>query len=841
MTATLTDLLRDRSDQELAGLFRLRPDLIVPVPGDLSVVAARAQSRSSVGRALEALNRFQLQVLDAVRLTCDADGAAPLDRVLAVAAGAEGIAAAVRAAVDRLQAYLLVYGPDDGLRVVAAVDEVLGPYPAGLGRPAADLAPASAALVADPAPLRRTVLSAPPHARAVLERLANAGPVGSLTGGPAGDGRAGAGPPAEELAAADGGPAAVGGGPEPDGPVAWLVQHHLLVRTSPTTVELPREVGMLLRRDKPLGELHPAPPVPAAAAADPAAVDAAGAGQALEAVRHTEALLEALEAAPAPVLRAGGVGIRDLRRLARAAGVTDAVAALLVETAYAAGLVSEAETGARAGSGQELLPAAGYDRWRGAPLAGRWRTLAAGWLAMTRAPGLVGDRDSRGRPVGAVGAAAERGGAPALRRTALRVLAAMPTGAAPTVAESLALLAWHAPRRAAGQEAAVRDVLAEAAHLGVTGRGAMTSYGAALLVEVTGGPPAGATSGPPVSGTSGPPAGRSDPLGTAAGETGPGPGEAEALLDRLLPDPVDALLVQADLTVVVPGPPEPLLAAELELVADLESAGGAMVHRVTRESVRRALDAGYAADDLHALFTRRSRTPVPQALTYLIDDVARAHGGLRVGAAGSYLRSDDEGLLAQALADRRLASLRLRRLAPTVLMSGASSGRLLAALREADYAPVPEDNTGAAVLTRPRGRRAPARAPASPPTDPMSGPRMATPRLLGIVEDIRRGDALARAARRVPGAGLNHGRLSGAASAQAHAEAMAVLQQAVRDRATVLVGYVDAHGTVTSRLLRPVSIGAGYLRAENVAADTLHTVALHRITGAVREAAGTDG
>ncbi|MFS8522021.1 MAG: helicase-associated domain-containing protein, partial [Micromonosporaceae bacterium] len=346
-----------------------------------------------------------------------------------------------------------------------------------------------------------------------------------------------------------------------------------------------------------------------------------------------------------------------------------------------------------------------------------------------------------------------------------------------------------------------------------------TSYGAALVAELTG----------------------------STGEVGDGhPGrrddaarqdDATALLDRLLPEPVTEVVVQADLTVVVPGPPDPLLAAELDLVADLESAGGATVHRVTRDSVRRALDAGYSAGDLHAMFARRSRTPVPQALTYLIDDVARAHGGLRVGTAGAYLRSDDESLLVQVLADRRLASLELRRLAPTVLVTSVPSGRLLAALRDAGYAPVPEDVSGAAVLVRPRGRRAPARTPTSPPVDPFVAARLTTARLRGIVEDLRRGDEAARLARLTPGAG--NGRAGSAVSAQAHTEAMAVLQRAIRERATVLVGYVDARGRVTSRLLRPVSIGAGYLRAHGVNADTLHTVALHRITGATLAPTGS--
>ncbi|MGH3681859.1 MAG: hypothetical protein ACRDT2_16620, partial [Natronosporangium sp.] len=72
--------------------------------------------------------------------------------------------------------------------------------------------------------------------------------------------------------------------------------------------------------------------------------------------------------------------------------------------------------------------------------------------------------------------------------------------------------------------------------------------------------------------------------------------------------------------------------------------------------------------------------------------------------------------------------------------------------------------------------------------------------------------------------------------AQAHTEALAVLQQAVRDKALVWVGYVDAHGASMSRLLRPVSIGAGYLRAEDERTDTLHTLALHRITAATLDA-----
>jgi predicted DNA-binding transcriptional regulator YafY len=106
-----------------------------------------------------------------------------------------------------------------------------------------------------------------------------------------------------------------------------------------------------------------------------------------------------------------------------------------------------------------------------------------------------------------------------------------------------------------------------------------------------------------------------------------------------------------------------------------------------------------------------------------------------------------------------------------------------------------------------------------------------------VVEQIRRGDIATRAARRAPVTvrAANGQSVPGLTSVQAHGQAMAVLQQAVRDKARVWVGYVDAHGSTLSRLVRPVSLSAGYLRAEDDRTETLHTFALHRITAAVPE------
>ncbi|MDG4821525.1 helicase-associated domain-containing protein [Asanoa sp. WMMD1127] len=803
MTTMLVDHLRSLPDETLAALLRMRPDLVVPVPSDLNALALRAQSRMSIARVLDGFDRFTLEILDAARLSRGSDdGTTSIEAIFNLASGVDR--QLTRAAIDRLRARFVLYGPENALAIATGVDEVSSPYPVGLGRPAALLDASAAELVADPARLRRTVLAAPPQARAVLDRLAAGPPVGTLAGG----GDAGS-------------------------PVRWLVDNALLVAVPTGGFELPREVGLLLRRETgPLGTLHPAPPALGAAAREPKAADSAGAGQAMDAVRHTEALLLALEAEPATVLRSGGLGVRELRRLARSAGVDDGIAATLLEAAYAAGLVGEAEAHAapvgRPAPETQVLPTARFDAWRASSIARRWTDLATAWLTMTRQPGLVGQRDERDRPITVLAPEVERSGAPATRRTVLGILAGQPPGTAPTADELLARLDWEAPRRTRGREGAYREVLTEAALLGVTGLGALTAPGRALLADDA------AELGHDERAAA-------DPLGMRAeGDRAPDdPPSAIKVLDALLPAPVDHFLLQADLSVVVPGPPEPELAAELEVVAEPESAGGASVYRVTPEAVRHALDTGFAADDLHALFRRRSRTPVPQALTYMIDDVARRHGGLRVGGAGSYLRSDDEALVAEVLADRRLATLGLRKLAPTVLVTPMPSNRLLQELREAGYAPVPEDATGATVRSRAKVRRAPARGTglarlgAAGAVDAIAGVQLTPPRLLGIVESIRRGDAAARTARRAPAAVRRTGNGSGPVAVQTHTQALAVLQQAIRDKALVWVGYVDAHGATMSRLVRPVSIGAGYLRAEDERTEMLHTFALHRISAAV--------
>lgn len=96
---------------------------------------------------------------------------------------------------------------------------------------------------------------------------------------------------------------------------------------------------------------------------------------------------------------------------------------------------------------------------------------------------------------------------------------------------------------------------------------------------------------------------------------------------------------------------------------------------------------------------------MPQALDYLIRDVERRHGRVRIGAAGCYLRCTDPALAQEVLSTRSLRRLELREVAPAVLVAAADPDAALAALQAAGYAPVCEDASGQTVLQRFGGQR----------------------------------------------------------------------------------------------------------------------------------------
>jgi hypothetical protein len=300
---------------------------------------------------------------------------------------------------------------------------------------------------------------------------------------------------------------------------------------------------------------------------------------------------------------------------------------------------------------------------------------------------------------------------------------------------------------------------------------------------------------------------------------------APPALAPLLPEPVDHILLQADLTAVAPGPLAQDLARHLAVLADVESRGGATVYRFTESSVRRAFDAGWSAAEVHGFVAAASRTPVPQALSYLVDDVSRRFGTVRVGAAESFLRSDDEAALTELVHDPKAAGLRLRRIAPTVVVCDVPLDVLLPRLRELGAAPVVEAPDGTVRLARRQTLRA--RAPRPRVTtggDAQASARLEA-RVSSTVTAIRAGD---RAAANRPAPALR------AAEPSTPASTLAVLREAVETGGSVWIGYVDNHGSTVERVVDPVKVEAGWLSAYDHRTEDVRSFAVHRVTAVRR-------
>ena len=710
---TLTESLRRWPVGAVEDLLRLRPDLTVPMPRDLSELASRATTSASTSRALDDLDAWQRLVAEALAALPDPTTLTDLEALLG------GGPDEVVAAVETLRTRALAWGDDDGLHLVRTAREAFDPHPLGLAAPSRQ--------PLDDAEVDAALAEVTPAMRAVLDRLVWA-PTGVTR-------------QADRVV-----------GPAARGPVASLLAARLLRSLDGDTVVLPREVALRLRE----GRLTPEPvprqsPVLTGRTRPTTLVDRAAAGAALGLLDDVDLVARALEDTPFRPLRTGGLATRDLTGLVRSLGTDVAHATFVVELAAAAGLAAP-------GSSHGVLPTTAYDRWVTRPAAERWTVLARAWLA---APRWFARSSATGAH--ALGPEAESPSAPALRRVVLGLAVDAGPGTVLDPDDLGAALAWERPRLSRTPEAAVglsRDLWREASLLGFVALGAVSDFTPGLLADA------------PV---------------------------PEALA-ALFPEPVTELILQADLTAVAPGPLRHDVAADLRLLATQESRGAAAVYRFSADSVRRAMDAGWSAEDALGWLRGHASTPVPQPLEYLLGDVARRHGAVHVGPALSFVTSEDDAQLSTFLRHPQAAALGLRRLAPGVVVAAAEPDELLEALREAGLSPVAEDAHG-------RGLPAPPvpRAPATRLTTPAAPPRTADVAAAVVAADQR------------------------AATASTAAAALDDLRAATRDGLPVRVTWVENDGRSTQRDLAPLDLSAGLVRAVDRSNAQIVTIALSRI------------
>lgn len=723
---SFSDYLRSIDDAAFLSLFTARPDLVTPVPPDIASLAVRACSAPSLARAIDSLNQWQFQVLEAA-------GTLTEPFILKSLVALTDKAAAV--ALEHLISVGLIYPSDDGMRLPTQLRDVIGNEPAGLG-------PISIAK------LKLTELdNAPIDAKKVLERLIWGPPRGS-----------------------------VGDIKNPGPGVTWLLERKFLVPLDQRTVILPREAAIYLRGGKTHRENLINPPVLAGTKRDERQVNLAAIANISTVLRWVEELLNFWAEEPADALRAGGLGVRDLKIISNHLGVDETCTAFITELAYLTSLIS-------VDSDDRIMPSNKFDIWLMQSPADRWQVLASAWLITSRVSGLVGRAQAKN--VAALGPELDRVNASRVRALTLSILRENQS-IAPDAPSFITLMNWRAPvrRNSSLQEELATWTLREAEWLGISGQGAISKYGVGFLN-----------------------------------------GDDLNLINDDLPKTVDHILIQSDNTAIAPGPLEHEISQQLAIMADIESRGGATVYRFSEATIRRALDHGKTGDEIKAFLIKTSKTPMPQPLEYLIADVAKKHGKLRVGNTSSFIRCEDTALIAQIMNDKKLEVLALRRIAPEVVICDHDAADTMRILRESGYLPAAESSNGL-MLSGPRKNRA------------LTKPR--PPRIIGEIE-VPSEDLFNTAIRAIrTGEKSSHKqtRLRQVASEALGAlprttanETMDLVNRFIQEEKSLSIGYADNNGSVTHRIIDPIRVSAGALIARDHATGEVQSFRIPRITG----------
>ncbi len=638
-----SEQLRRRSPNEIRDLLRHRPDLLDAVVGGWGALARRASSPISLSRALLDADIGMLVVLEALVVN-GRSTVAEIDELL----GTDD-PIGVTEAVERLAARVLVTVDGGIVRLAPAVGPMIG---AALGLPISviDLwrelpAPTRVALA------ERTGVeideSLPPTlvARAITARLRRTNIVPLLRA----DGPDGIEVLLDRLLSGRGAvhvPTAIDDGLGPA--LEWLIAEVGAVASDdPDVIGIPRDIVM--------GALGPLAPGAALRAPEPTPL----VGPPVDGVRGTSAqaagrLLDLLDSVvraatdgSLTVRRDGAIGIREVRRLAKEFASDEREIGFVLELALTARLLVRLD--------RIVAPTDLADPWAGLPRWRRWEVLVRTWLDQQQINPLIGEKID-GRTVGVFDHLELVTVGPPARRA---LLAAIDTVAVGEVLDPVMLAAvslWRLPNRwrlpIADADAWIAWTVEEATRFGlVVDHGPAPVLAAVLAADL----------------------GDDDELHGAARE--------------LLGEDGDHVVLQADLTATALGAVTPELTATLDLLADRERAEGAQRWRFSEATLRRALDRGWSADRVRETLDRVSLTGRPQPLDFLLDDVERRHGRVRVVRAGSVIVTDDDVTAITIAGMRRADRLGLRLLAPTVLSAEASPEEVLDELRAAGQMP----------------------------------------------------------------------------------------------------------------------------------------------------------
>jgi len=280
-------------------------------------------------------------------------------------------------------------------------------------------------------------------------------------------------------------------------------------------------------------------------------------------------------------------------------------------------------------------------------------------------------------------------------------------------------------------------------------------------------------------------------------------GQLESALGAIsanLPTLQSKVICQADLSLIATGPLPIQVEIQLRKFAETEVIGMASTYRLTALSITHGLETGLQEADIRALLEQLSGKSLPQPIDYLIKEAASRFGRLVIiqGELGerSIVTSSDAILLTEILNDGNLKAFSLVRLEDGSLSSRFEPDVLYFGLREAGYAAIRRDLTGAVI-------------------SPLKT-------IAAAVQAVSQDSIQADITRMREHEQKMGGELDGD-------EVNRPIQLAIKNRARLEVVVINNSGAEITFLLEPIGIANGRLRAKDRKADIERTLPLTSI------------
>jgi Helicase conserved C-terminal domain len=318
---------------------------------------------------------------------------------------------------------------------------------------------------------------------------------------------------------------------------------------------------------------------------------------------------------PAMALKTGGIAVKDIKRISKTLGISEAAASLLVVLAISLRLIVSSpvlvtKRGRTMIDGYQWHASSARGGWDRLDAHLRWAHLVQAWLSLPDAS--HDDYLTVRRTVAKV--------------LLVRALQQLPLGTGINEAD-LGVMLTH--RHHGFGDVALHDYITQLRLLGVvppTGPVGLSELGRVVMTSPTD-------------------------------------------VGALVTSGDDWFIVQADLTITAPAHLDLALTSMLESIAVIESDGGARIYRLDDARISRSAQTGTTTEQLMAFLTEHSRVPISQNVERFIDDAVQRAGRLTLATAGCYLVSTDSLALAEACA---VKAAHLTIIAPTVAVSPLS-------------------------------------------------------------------------------------------------------------------------------------------------------------------------